>query len=45
MKLMQAFLVLQSSGKSPEGMNYLAFGADKGGAPKGTLELAVDTDE
>ena len=45
MKLLQAFLTLQTSGKAPgTGMNYLNFAADKGGAPAGTEELAVDAE-
>ena len=43
MKLLQAFLTLQTSGASPGGAtNYLAFAADKGGAPPGTTELVVE---
>lgn len=41
MKLLQAALLLQASGKSPDGMDYLKFAGDRGGAPPGTVELGA----
>ena len=41
MHLLQAVLLIQTSGKSPDGMNFLSFASDRGGAPPGTVEVGA----